>query len=195
MAFRVAANCLDGSVNSASFVFCSRYGEYSRSFGILEGLASGEPASAAAFSMSVHNTATSLFSIETSDNSTSTALAGGEATLETGFLEAWSLLMNHTANAVLLVYHDECLPELYRMQPTTVDHDAAFAMLLKRPDETGGCAELSLEWGTGGKNTETAGTVPDQALEIVRLLSQGDGSCSIDAGRLIWTWSIDSAAA
>ena len=191
MAFRVAADCLDGAGengDSPAFVFCSRYGEYARSYGILGGFASGDPASAAAFSMSVHNTATSLFSIETKDRSASTAMAGGEATLEAGFLEAWSLLVNRAAPSILLIYHDERLPDLYRDEETTVAHDAAIALLLKLPGaDTGDRAGLTLEWSADRPGTEGP-VVADPALEVLRLLIDGGGSFTLDAGRLVWTW-------
>ncbi len=201
MAFRVAADCLDGAGengNSPAFVFCSRYGEYARSFGILGGFSSGDPVSAAAFSMSVHNTATSLYSIETKDRSAATAMAGGEATLETGFLEAWSLLVNGAAPSVLLIYHDECLPDLYRDQATTVAHDAAVALLLKLPgsggaDDADGMG-LTLEWSSNRPAASGAKAAPDPALEVLRLLIDGGGSFALDAGRLVWTWKAGRVA-
>lgn len=196
MAFRVAADCLEDAPDSPTFVFCSRYGEYARSFGILEGVSAGNPVSAAAFSMSVHNTATSLFSIETKDRSPSTALAGGEATLETGFLEAWSLLINGAASSVLLIYHDERLPELYRQQKTTVAHDGAIAMLLSLPDDNAGGTSLSLGWMTQGEREAppVLDTIADPAMEVLRLLINGAGTFEIDTGRLIWTWNADYGA-
>src|SRR3546814_20596720 len=72
-------------------IFCSRYGEYARAFEILNSMAEGEPVSTNAFSLSVHNTVSSLFSIARGDSTHSTALAAGPATLEEGFLEASGL--------------------------------------------------------------------------------------------------------
>lgn len=195
MAFRVAADCLETETDSPRFVFCSRYGEYARSYGILESVAAGNPASAAAFSMSVHNTATSLFSIETKDRSASTALAGGEATLETGFLEAWSLLVNRAATSVLLIYHDEQLPGLYQGEKTTVAHDGAIAILLRLPDAAAGDVCLNLEWTTRGSTDEPPqDTIADPAMEVLKLLINGAGSFVLDTGRLVWTWKAGHGA-
>lgn len=191
MAFCAAADCLDGIDASPSFVFCSRYGEFTRSFGILEGLSDGEPASAAAFSMSVHNTATSLYAIETKDPSASTALAGGEATLETGFIEAWSLLVNRAADSVLLIYHDENLPDLYRDQETTVQHPAAFAMLLCRPEDAVDSIVLNLSWAARNVDESAGETAADPALQVLKLLVEEHGAFALDGGRLIWSWSSD----
>lgn len=188
MAFRAATDCLDGTEASPSFVFCSRYGEYARGFGILQGLSNGEAVSAAAFSMSVHNTATSLYSIETKDQSASTALAGGEATLEVGFIEAWSLLVNGAADSVLLICHDERLPDLYRDQQTTVAHDSAFAMLLRRPEDDSDGIALDLEWTAQRPDGPVKEFAVDPPLQVLQLLLAGDGSFVLDTGRLIWTW-------
>lgn len=194
MAFRAAADCLEDHDVSPAFVFCSRYGEYARSFGILEGLSGGEPASAAAFSMSVHNTATSLFAIETKDQSASTALAGGEATLETGFIEAWSLLVNRAADSVLLVYHDEKLPDLYRDLPSTVGHPAALAMLLQRPEDAGDAFGLNLTWAARNDGESAAQPATDPALQVLKLLVDESDTFALDTGRLVWTWSSHHAA-
>lgn len=194
MAFRTAADCLEGTDGSPAFVFCSRYGEYARSFGILEGLSAGEPASAAAFSMSVHNTATSLYAIETKDQSPSTALAGGEATLETGFIEAWSLLANGASDSVLLIYHDEKLPDLYREQETTVHNSAALAMLLCRPEDAENAMELKLGWSARDAAAPPAATVVDPVLQVLKLLVEGKGDFDLDNGRLVWAWSIGDVA-
>ena len=191
MGFRVAADCLEKETGSPMFVFCSRYGEYTRSFGLLENFAAGQPASAAAFSMSVHNTASSLFSIETNDQSSSTALSGGEATLETGFVEAWSLLVNQVATSVLLVYHDERLPELYREQTTSVMHAGAIALVLKLPDSDSEGIRLNLGWATDKSTDENKHvTASDPALEVLRLLVNGSGAFVLDTGRLVWTWDV-----
>jgi len=197
MAFRVAADCLEGTTEAESptFVFCSRYGEYERSYGILEGIAAGNPASAAAFSMSVHNTATSLFSIETGNRAPSIALAGGEATLENGFLEAWSLLSTQSASSVLLIYHDERLPDLYRGQKTTVNCDCALAMILKASGNDPDATQMTLEWNSRNPTIpSTPETQSDPALQVLRLLINGTGMLESDTGRLVWTWKADHGA-
>lgn len=191
MAFRVAADCLTEVEDPVAYVFCSRYGEYGRSYEILRDLANCEPASAAAFSMSVHNTSVSLFAIEQQDSSPSNAIASGEATLEAAFLEAWSLLSDSAASTVLVVYHDEPLPELYQSQETTVSNSAAFAMLLRLPDADRDAIDLSLAWG------ESAGkpALPsDPALRVLDLLLKDGDPVVLDTGRLIWTWSTDTAS-
>ena len=203
MVFRTAVDCLadeegDQEVNeegSVAYVFCSRYGEYNRSFGILTDLANGEPASAAAFSNSVHNTSASLFAIEKQDHSQSTTVAGCEATLEAGFMEAWCLLSDGIASSVLVVYHDEPLPKLYQGQPTTVVNSAAVAMLLRLPEPGQDAIELRLSWGAHDDMPAPPITAPDPALQVLSLLLKGGDPVVHDAERLVWIWSTDDEAA
>ena len=195
MVFRVAVDCLADQDSSVAYVFCSRYGEYHRSFGILTDLANGEPVSAAAFSNSVHNTSASLLAIERHDTSQSTAVAGVEATLETAFVEAWSLLEDAIAPAVLVVYHDEPLPEIYRGQPTTVYNSAAFAMLLRFPDPGRDAIDLRLSWDSHADFPARPCTSLDPALQVLGLLLEGGDPVVLDTERLVWTWSTSDEAA
>lgn len=196
MAFRAAADCLDNEEPPTNYVFCSRYGEYQRSFGILEDLASNEPASPAAFSMSVHNTSASLFAIEMKDTSQANAISGGEATLETAFIEAWCLLNDDTASSVLLVYHDEPLPNLYENQKTTVANSVAFAMLLQRSDMAETHTSLGLSWTrpihAASSSESDIGRANDPALQVLKLLLKKDDPIVLNTDRLRWTWTATS---
>lgn len=193
MAFRVAADCL-GETNDVAYVFCSRYGEYQRSFGILTDLAQDAPASAAAFSMSVHNTAASLFAIETKHTSSAVSVAGGDTTLETGFIEAWSQLESRAANSILLVYHDEPLPPIYSEQSTTVEHPVAIALLLRSVREKDPSDILHLGWDSSEKVLDSAGFPPNPALSVLKSLLTGGAAIVFDSGRLVWTWSVTHAS-
>lgn len=192
MAFRVATDCLEGEDARPISVFCSRYGEFSRAFEILSDLARDEPVSPMAFSLSVHNTASSLFSIMREDTSHSTALAAGEATLEAGFLECWSLLQEDTAQTALLVYSDQVLPELYADQETTVSDSAALAFLLRLPGGKQQAPALGLSWRS---NRGAKAAVENSALRVLRLLLKGGDPIVLDTGRLTWTWSWHGSAA
>jgi hypothetical protein len=194
MVFRTAVDCLTGEEGPVSYVFCSRWGEYNRSFGILTGLANGEPASAAAFANSVHNASASLFAIEKQDHSQSTALAGGAATLEAGFIESWSQLSDHLASTVLLIYHDEPLPELYRGQPSTVRNSAAFAMLLRLPQPGRAAIDLRLSWGAQEEIPAAPCTASDPALQVLGLLLKGGDPVVLNTERLVWSWSTGDEA-
>src|SRR3546814_18601911 len=98
-------------------------------------MAEGEPVSPNAFSRSVHNTVSSLFSIARGDRTHSTAMAAGPSTLEGGFLEASGLLAEAPAASALLVYYDEPLPSFYSGKADAVPTSAALAMLLRLPQQ------------------------------------------------------------
>lgn len=189
MAFAVAAQCMEDADAGAPWVFCSRYGEYPRSFEILQDLARQQPASPTAFSMSVHNTAASQFSIHRRDRSQFTALAAGEATLEAAFVEAWCRIGQATGGSVLLVYHDQPLPDLYRQQATTVTHSLALALLLSRPTADAARPILRLAWHPGPGDPAAGADAANPVLAVIRLLHSGDGPVAQDTGRLVWTWS------
>lgn len=189
MAFHVAWKCL--SEEEKPFcIFCSRYGEYLRAFEILSDLSRGQAISPNSFSLSVHNTTSSLFSIARNDRSHSTSIAAGAASLEVGFLEARSLLSEAPAAAVLLVYFDEPLPSLYKERVHAIRESAALAMLLRLPkrDESDNTV-LQLGW----KALESKGTVERKsthpALRLTQLLSKACPMASLNDGRLLWTWS------
>jgi hypothetical protein len=187
MAFAVAAECLDEGEPTPGFVFCSRYGEYAESFESLQQIVRSEPISPAAFSMSVHNTAASQFAMHRKDRAPCSALAAGESTLETGFIEAFAQI-GERGRPVMLVYHDQPLPGLYREQPTTVRSSLALALLLERPAASGEGRRLRLEWRSSEKRQAAAGG-GNSICAVIRLLEAGGAPVVQDTGRLVWTWS------
>lgn len=110
-------------------VFASRHGELHRTVGLLDQLAMGEPLSPMAFSLSVHNTASGLYSIQTGNTAPSTAVAAGQDTLPMALLEAAGLLLTHPA--VLVVYAEEPLPDCYHSLPHPADELGSLALLLQ----------------------------------------------------------------
>jgi hypothetical protein len=189
MAFHVTAACLDGETLPDAYVFGSRYGEYARSFEILSRLARQEEVSPTAFSLSVHNTSASLFSIYHQDPTTYTALAAGPATLESSFLEAWSLLKSQEACRVLLVYHDEPLPPLYGEQETNVTQRCALALVLQLCEVAHTSDRLHLSWQGRPDDSCLPIEANDPALRVLRLLIVGGDPIQNDTGRLTWNWA------
>lgn len=187
MVFRVAMDCLNGTELDLqmAYVFCSRYGEYDRTFAILQDLAHGEPASALAFSMSVHNTAASLFAIDRGDRSASITLAGGPTTLEAACVDAWSQLAGGEAASVLLVYADTPLPDLYREWIGGITHPFALALLLRSAAAGEAGSQLSLTWR---KRATGAAPPTGSILDVLRLILSPAGVVAVDDGRLVWQW-------
>lgn len=188
MAFAVAAECLDEGEPTPGFVFCSRYGEYAESFESLQQIVRNEPISPTAFSMSVHNTAASQLAMHRRDRAPCGALAGGETTLETGFIEAFAQI-GKSGRPVMLVYHDQPLPELYREQSTTVRASVALALLLERPAPGGEGRRLRLDWRPSKERPAAAPDGGDPVRAVIRLIETGGAPVVQDTGRLVWTWS------
>ena len=188
MALRVAWDCVATDGHGCASIFCSRYGEFTRSFEILQTLARNEPVSPMSFSQSVHNASAGLFAIARRDRAPSSALAAGTETLEAAFVEAWSMLTIGEVPAVLVVYVDEPLPRLYAEQPTTVGRAAAFAMLLTRPESGRTSGRLRLAWRVADGEA-TREPMRDPAPRLLRLLLAGGEPVTIASYRLVWTWS------
>jgi hypothetical protein len=188
MAFAVVTECLDEDEPAPGFVFCSRYGEYAASFESLQQVVRQEPVSPTTFSMSVHNTAASQFAMHRRDRGSCSALAAGETTLETAFVEAWSQVAEN-GRPVMVVYHDQPLPALYREQRTTVRSSLALALLLARP--AAGCAErkLRLAWCPSQGRPAAARANDDPVRAVIRLLRHDGAPVTQNTGRLVWTWS------
>ena len=193
MAFRAATDCLEGEPRADMLVFCSRYGEYGRTFDLLGDLCAAKPASAAAFSTSVHNTAASLFAIHRKERGPATVIAGNAATLEAACLHAWTLIAAGAAASVLVVYHDEPLPSLYQGQPTSVRHGMALAFLLEGAEGSEGI-RLHLSWRRRPVPVP-AEAGADTALGVVKLCLGGTDPVAVEANHLTWYWSGGRAAA
>lgn len=197
MALTVVHDCLEASTTRPALMFCTRYGEYGRTYGLLEALAAREPLSPALFSVSVHNTAVGLCSIHEGITGHSTALSAGRETLEHGFLDCAALLGTGEADEALLVFHDEPLPEVYGRPVPGFPGGLALALLLRRAGQGGD--ELALAWQARAGAEEAALNEPqpcaiDHAGDLIRLLTRRVERCRHEDGRLHWTWSYHAAA-
>jgi len=121
-------------------VYASRHGETTRTFAILNDLASDEPLSPTQFSLSVHNAIIGLWSIQQQNTSEMTALAAEGDGLEHAVLEA-AMLLGEGAPEVLVVVAEDQPPAVYAPWINDVSFPYAVALLLK-PGKTW---QLSLE--------------------------------------------------
>ncbi|MCH8686375.1 beta-ketoacyl synthase chain length factor [Sphingosinicellaceae bacterium A1X5R2] len=197
MALTVAHDCLEAATAQPALVFCTRYGEYERTYGLLQDLADGEALSPASFSVSVHNTAAGLCSIHEGLAGYSTAISAGRETLEHGFLDCATLLNTGEADEALLVFHDEPLPEVYGRPEPGFPGGLALALLLRRAGQGGD--ELALAWRE--KAGDEAQNLPEpepcaitQAGNVLRLLTRRADRCGHEGDRLRWIWSYHAAA-
>lgn len=136
-AFYVSYKCLNGG--SCRTVFASRHGECDRTVDILRAINRKDAVSPTAFSLSVHNAASGLYTIARKETYASTAIAAGKNTFAAGWLEAASLLDTGEEEQVLLVYYDQPSTEIYSEFDDDPRIPFAVAFLLRRiasPEQT-----------------------------------------------------------
>lgn len=147
-------------------VFCSRHGDVARTLGMLEALATDEPLSPTAFSLSVHNALAGLFSIHQKCRLPITAMAAGEQELVPVLLECLGQL--RSSENILCVFCDEPLPAFYhRDMPPSQRFAAAFVISAGE--------QFQLLRGPGGFTGE-AEPLP-QALQFAHFLATRGDSC------------------
>lgn len=194
MGLWLAHECLkqaDNSRNVAS-VFSSRYGEYDRTYTILKDMVAGEPVSPGAFSQSVHNTSSGLFSILLGNKEASTVVSAGASTLEAGFMEAALQAAAAKDHDILYIYQDAPLPAAYDALDEITCGEEAFGLgILLRAAEHDEKPAWHLSWqASQGRGREEHGPA-NRIKSLVRTLIQGRGSVTFDDGRLLWTWHHD----
>lgn len=187
MALEVAYACLDGRAGVPA-VFCSRHGEVARAVDLLGELAKGEPLSPTALGLSVHNTSAGLFSIARADRANHSALAGANATIEHGVIEACGLLADG-APLVLLVAFDCPLPAPLAHFEDCDEQPCAWAWLMA-PD--GGeaislCLDVAPEPAAVAP-AEPAPAMPG-ALGVLRFQLSGAARHQRVSGAQRWTWT------
>lgn len=181
MALHVAFQCLDGR-HDLRTVFCSRHGEIHRTHTLLDEIVRAQPVSPMGFSLSVHNTASGLYSIASGNRAPSTAIAAGADTLEMGLIEALGYLNNCPDQPVLLVIADEPTPEVYRQFDDEAPFPHALALLLGAGEQAGTPLSLRALAGSG------AAELP-HSLALLRWLAGGASDCVITGARRDWRWA------
>ncbi|MBX9902043.1 MAG: beta-ketoacyl synthase chain length factor [Burkholderiaceae bacterium] len=166
---------------SCPIVFASRYGDISRSVEMLRQLAEQEPMSPTSFSLSVHNAIGALFSISRDDVNAYTAIAAGEETVEAAFTEALGLLADGE-NAVLVVYYEEPLPELFKHFSEQPNFPRAWACRLVRSEFEG----ITLLSRKSSEESPRLSLSPD--LEALRFLISDEIAHEHTVGTKTWCW-------
>lgn len=183
MALEVAYACL-GDRTDVPMVFCSAHGEVSRSVDLLNDLASGEPLSPTAFSLSVHNAAAGLFSIARGDRANSIALSARNASIEHGVIEACGLLADGE-QAVLLVAYDCPVPAVYADYQHDDEAPFAWAWLIGPPQQD----VISLAWSAAPRDEPAAIEGLPPGLQILRFHLRKDQRMNRLCGRQKWQWT------
>lgn len=161
-----------------SAVFVSRHGELARSMTLLQALADGQALSPTDFSMSVHNTAAGLCSIQGKAAIPMSSLAAGESSLMAGLTEAVGALQAG-ARRVLLVAFEGPVPEFHR--PWLGEEAPAHALGL--------VLETGEQWCCEGVSpaVDAACSLP-QSLALWRALLLGEPTLILGDDRQAWRW-------
>jgi Beta-ketoacyl synthase, N-terminal domain len=195
MSLQVVYDCAEDH-HQVRTVFTSPHGEIHRTKKLLDDMVAGERMSPMGFSLSVHNTASGLYSIASGNKAPSTAMAAGTDCLESAVIEAVAQLNRDSASQVLVVLADEPLPEFYA--PFEQDRAVPFALglLLDLPGRGGMDVALKLK-PAGQTQTELPKELPKElprerephGLAFLKFLL-GSGDPLIHCGsRVHWCWS------
>ncbi|MES2018958.1 MAG: beta-ketoacyl synthase chain length factor [Pseudomonadota bacterium] len=186
MALEVAYHCLDGRSNVPT-VFCSRHGEVGRAVELLSELAQGEALSPTAFGLAVHNASAGLFSIARADRANHIALAGANAGVEHGVVEACGLLADG-AEQVLLVVYDCPLPPLLAGFEDCAEQPFAWAWLMTKPAED----VIALQLDAAPQAAAPAPQALPGGLDVLRFTLSGAARHERITGAQRWTWTRDA---
>lgn len=193
IALQLAHNCLSKLPDSLVVdrtVFCSRHGEFNRNHLITESILKEEDVSPTAFSLSVHNAASGLYSLIHEDRTPSVSIASGADTLMSGLMEANLPIALGEAERVLVVYYDEPLDGAYARFDRELSFPFGVALLLGGASEDP-VVQLSLNReGLAADNGEHSdhGSEP-QALTFLRFLLSEEPSIRLSGVNSAWSWS------
>ncbi|CAB5697265.1 beta-ketoacyl synthase chain length factor [Aeromonas sp. s3] len=161
-----------------SAIFVSRHGELARSMALLQALADGQALSPTDFSMSVHNTAAGLCSIQGKAAIPMSSLAAGENSLMAGLTEAVGALQAG-ARKVLLVAFEGPVPEFHRPWLAEEAPPHALGLVLEGGEQ----------WCCEGVSPAVDAARPlPQSLALWRALLLGEPTLILGDDRQAWRW-------
>ncbi|MGS3184651.1 beta-ketoacyl synthase chain length factor [Aeromonas taiwanensis] len=159
-------------------IFASRHGELTRSMTLLQALADRQALSPTDFSMSVHNTAAGLCSIQGKAAIPMTSLAAGESSLMAGLTEAVGALQAG-ARKVLLVAFEGPVPEFHRPWLGSEAPPHALGLVLEAGDQ----------WRCEGVRPAVDAARPlPQSLVFWRAQLRDERTLTLGDDRQEWTW-------
>lgn len=164
-------------------VFASAHGEGEVTKALLVDIAQHQQLSPMGFSLSVHNTASGLYSIATGNTAASSAIAAGDDTFLMGLCEALMVLRQGATAYVLYVCSDEKVPEVFLPAGASGGVPYAVALLLGRESVSSLC-HLSISVAHGFDESER-GEIP-QAVACAQWLHSGDEQRSITSAGGTW---------
>lgn len=180
--FNAADQCLSEGEN-LPIVFSSAHGEVSKSLEMLTAIHAGEELSPAAFSLSVHNAISGLFSIAYANQQEITVIAPGFEGIAPAFIEALGLLQEG-ANGVGLILYDEPIADFYPVFPYNLNAEFPCALALKVLLQGDG---LPMRFNYSSIPRDD-GEHPVQLLTFLRFLLAEDKSLLVGNQGHSWRW-------
>lgn len=183
---RAVFNAADGCIDSDKplpIVFSSAHGEVNKSLTMLQGMQRGEEISPTAFSLSVHNGISGLFSMAYGYHQDITVLAPGQDGIAPAFIEALGLLQEQHSE-VLLVLYDEPLADFYPSLPFALNAPAVCALAIKIA-LTGDGLPLRFSRSSAQRND---GEHALQMFAFLNFLVSGEPSLALGNHRHSWEW-------
>ncbi len=165
-------------------VFSSSHGEIVKSLQMLETLQAGDELSPTAFSLSVHNAISGLFSIVYGNRQEISVIAPGNDGMASGFIEALGLLQEGHPQ-VLLVFYDEPLPAFYPTEPFDLNLPFSCALALRLSKEGTG---IPVEFGLSSP-TRHDGEQPVQLPAFIKFLASERGVLQLGNRSHSWRWA------
>ncbi len=164
-----------------SAIFVSRHGELQRTCKLITEILSGDEASPIAFSQSVHNTASGLFSIAAQEKFPITSLAAGKDSFQQGMIEACARLNGSSDNTILLVYFDDVLPEVYSSFVDEELFPCALGLILKNGEDWKVASADAVEWSDKA--------LMPQALQFLQHYLNEESQFTVSGTRHDWMWT------
>ncbi len=183
---RAVFNAADGCINndkSLPIVFSSAHGEVNKSLEMLKSMQKGEDVSPTAFSLSVHNAISGLFSIAYDYHQEITVIAPGQDGIAPAFIEALGLLQERHSE-VLMVLYDELLSDFYPFLPFALNAPAMCALAL-RISLTGSGLPLRFYRSSEQRND---GEHAVQIFSFLKFLVADDKLLVLGNHRHSWDW-------
>ena len=194
IALEVASQCIDKIDENTPTIFASRHGDTQRTYKLLQDIANDEPLSPTAFSLSVHNSSSGIFSIVNNNIAGALAIASGKETLANAFIEAAGLLRSGNSK-VLLVFCDEPLAEFYRQDADEQELTHALAMVLTASSENKD-PQLTLTFSSAEKknempnNSSSDKAAPSLSQQFLALWYGNSASLDYPGNRLNWHFEV-----
>ncbi|MGZ5009775.1 MAG: beta-ketoacyl synthase chain length factor [Methylobacter sp.] len=181
--FHAADDCID-SDKPLPIIFSSAHGEVNKSLEMLQSMQKGEDVSPTAFSLSVHNAISGLFSMAYGCHQEITVIAPGQDGIAPAFIEALGLLQERHTDEVLIILYDEPLSDFYPSLPFVLNAPAVCALALKI-SLTGSGLALQLNRSSAHRDD---GEHALQIFSFIKFLVTDKKTLALGNHRHSWEW-------